>query len=123
MSRIFTTTLRLNLANEDDHRAWEYLRSMDRTQYKSYSSAIVTAINDYFSRQERLSDDPFLETRERQEAFLSEVKDTIREGLQASGAGFGSLAALLQDVQPAPKPDETMTEEAFDTAMDFINSL
>ena len=123
MSEIFTTTLRLNLENEDDRRAWEYLRNMDRTRYKSYSSAIVTAINDHFSRRERIADDPFLETRERQEAFLSEIKDTIRESLQTSGAGLGSLAALLQGVQPTPQPNETMSEEAFDTAMDFINGL
>ena len=123
MSRIFTTTLRLNLENKDDRRAWEYLRSMDRTRYRSYSNAIVTAINDHFSRRERLADDPFLETRERQEAFLAEVKDTIRESLQTSGVGFGGLAALLQNVQPAPQPDETMSEETFDTAMDFINGL
>ena len=123
MSEIFTSTLRLNLENAADRRAYDYLRNMGRTRYRSYSSAIVTAINDHFSRQERLSSDPFLETRERQEAFLSEVKDTIRESLQTSGAGFGNLAALLRDVQPAPKPDETMTEEAFDTAMDFINGL
>ena len=123
MSGVFTTTLRLNLENKDDRRAWEYLRSMDRARYKSYSSAIVTAINDHFSRRERLADDPFLETRERQEAFLEEVKDTIRESLQTSGVGLGGLAALLLGVQPAPTPDETMSEAAFDTAMDFINSL
>lgn len=123
MSKIFTTTLRLNLENEDDRRAYDYLRGMDRTQYKSYSSAIVTTINDYFSRQERLADDPFLETREKQDAFLSEIKATIRESLQTSGAGLGGLAALLQSVQPTPRPDETMSEEAFDTAMDFINGL
>ena len=92
-------------------------------RYRSYSSAIVTAINDHFSRRERLADDPFLETRERQETFLSEIKDTIRESLQTSGAGLCSLAALLQSVQPAPQSDETMSEEAFDTAMDFINGL
>ena len=85
MSKIFTTTLRLNLENEDDRRAWEYLRSMDRARYKSYSSAIVTAINDHFSRREHLADDPFLETRERQEAFLEEVKAVVRESLQTSG--------------------------------------
>ena len=123
MSEIYTTTLRLNLDNEDDRRAYDYLRSMDRTRYRSYSSAIVTAINDHFSRQERLADDPFLETRERQNAFLSEIKDTIRESLQTSGAGIGGLAALLQSVQPAPQSDGAMSEEAFDTAMDFINGL
>ena len=123
MSDIFTTTLRLNLDNEEDRRAWEYLRSMDRKQYKSYSSAIVKAVNDHFSRQERLGDDPFLETRERQEAFLQEVKDTIRESLQTSGVGIGSLVALLQSAQPAPQQSKVMSEEAFDTAMDFINGL
>ena len=123
MSKIYTTTLRLNLENEDDRRAYDYLRGMDRAQYRSYSSAIVTAINDHFSRQERLADDPFLETRERQEAFLSEIKDTIRESLQTSETGIGNLAALLQSAQPAPKQDEAMSEEAFDTAMDFINGL
>ena len=123
MSNIFTTTLRLNLENADDRRTWEYLRNMDRTRYKSYSSAIVTAINDHFYRQERLADDPFLETRERQGAFLREIKDMIWESLQTSGAGLGGLAALLQGVQATPEPDDVMSEEAFDTAMDFINGL
>lgn len=123
MSEIFTTTLRLNLDNEDDRRTYEYLRSMDRARYRSYSNAIVTAINDHFSRQERLADDPFLETRERQDAFLSEIKETIRESLQNSGTSIGGLAALLQSARPTPQQDEAMSEEAFDTAMDFINSL
>lgn len=123
MSEIFTTTLRLNLNNEDDRRAYEYLRSMDRTRYRSYSSAIVTAINDHFSRQERLADDPFLETRERQDAFLSEIKETIRESLQISGTSIGGLAMLLQSARPTPQQDEAMSEEALDTAMDFINGL
>ena len=123
MSRIFTTTLRLNLDNEEDRRAWEYLQHRDRKQYRSYSSAVVAAVNAHFSRQERLAADPFLETRERQEAFLQEVKDTIRENMQTSGASLGSLAALMQSVQSVPQQDETMSEDAFDTAMDFISSL
>ena len=123
MSRIFTTTLRLNLDNEEDRRAWEYLQHRDRKQYRSYSSAVVAAVNDHFSRKERLAADPFLETRERQEAFLQEVKDTIRETLQASGTGLGGLATLMQNVQPAPLQDEAMSEEAFDTAMEFISGL
>ena len=123
MNKIFTTTLRLNLENEDDQRTYDYLRGMDRTRYKSYSRAIVTAVNDHFSRQEHLADDPFMETRERQEAFLEEVKAAIRESIQTSGASFSGLAALLQSAQPLPKQDEAISEEAFDTAMDFINGL
>ena len=123
MSSIFNTTLRFNLDDPEDRRALAYLQGRDRKRYKSYSSAVVAAVNDYFSREERLAADPFLETRERQEAFLQEVKDTIRDAVQSSGAGFVGLAALMQSVQPAPPQEQAMSDEAYDTAMDFIGGL
>ena len=70
MKQIYTTTLRLNLADEDDRRAFDYLQRMDKKQYRSYSRAIVAAVNDHFERQERLAADPYLETREKEDAFL-----------------------------------------------------
>ena len=70
MKQIYTTTLRLNLADEDDRRAYEHLRKMDKKKYRSYSKAVVAAVNDYFERQERLAADPYLETREKEDAFL-----------------------------------------------------
>ena len=123
MSEIYTTTLRLNLDNEDDRRAYEYLRQMDRTRYKSYSAAIVAAINDHFSREARLADDPFLETRERQEAFLREIKDTVQAAMQTTPLGLGALASLLQASQPTSPPKTELSEESLDTAMDFIDRL
>ena len=84
----------------------------------------MAAINDYFSRQERLAADPYLETREKEDAFLQKVLDTIREGMQASGVGLSGLASLLQGIQTATPPaEQTMTDVDLDTAMDFINSL
>ena len=121
MSEIYTTTLRLNLDNEDDRRAYEHLRQMDRARYKSYSAAVVAAINDHFSREARLTDDPFLETRERQDAFLQEIKDTVQAVLQATPLGLGALASLLQPVQKPAAPE--LLEESLDTAMDFIQQL
>ena len=120
MSEIYTTTLRLNLDNEDDRRAYEYLRQMDRTRYKSYSAAVIAAINDHFEREARLADDPFLETRERQETFLREIKDTVQAALQTTPLSLGALASLLQPVQKAA-PE--LSEESLDTAMDFIDQL
>ena len=118
------TNIRLNLNRPDDRQAWKYLQALDRKKYKSYSRAVVAAVNDYFSRQERLAADPYLETKEKEDAFLQKVLDTIREGQQASGAGLSALAALLQGIQPAAPPSEqAMTDEDLDAAMDFINSL
>ena len=121
---VINTNIRLDLNRPDDRKAWEYLQALDRKKYKSYSRAVVAAVNDYFSRQERLAADPYLETREKEDAFLRKVLDTVREGLQASGAGLSGLAALLQGIQTAAPPaEQTMTDEDLDTAMDFINSL
>ena len=95
---IVTTNLRLNLDNAEDKRAWECLRSMDRTRYKSYSRAVVAALNDFFDRQERLENDPYLETREKEEAFLQRVLDTVERGLR-------SEPTRPQTVSVAPTPD------------------
>lgn len=118
------TNIRLNLNKPEDRQAWEYLQSMDRKKYKSYSRAVVAAINDHFSQKERNARDPFLESREKEDAFLQKILDTIREGLQSSGAGLSGLAALLQVAKSASLPaQDTMTDENLDIAMDFMNSL
>ncbi len=118
------TNIRLNLNRPEDRQAWEHLQNMDRKKYKSYSRAVVAAINDYFGRQERLANDPFLESREKEDAFLQKVIDTIREGIQASGTGLAGLTALLQAIQTSsPSGMKSMSDEDLDIAMDFINSL
>jgi len=118
------TNIRLNLNRPEDRQAWEHLQNMDRKKYKSYSCAVVAAINDYFGRQERLANDPFLESREKEDAFLQKVIDTIREGIQASGTGLAGLTALLRSIQTSsPSEPKSMSDEDLDIAMDFINSL
>ena len=118
------TNIRLNLNRPEDRQAWEHLQNMDRKKYKSYSRAVVAAINDYFARQDRLANDPFLESREKEDAFLQKVLATIREGIQASDTGLAGLTALLQAIQtPSPSESKSMSDEDMDIAMDFINSL
>ena len=118
------TNIRLNLNKPADRQAWEYLQSMDRKKYKSYSRAVVAAINDHFSREERCASDPFLESREKEDAFLQKILDTIREGLQSSEAGLAGLTALLRANQiSSPSETRSMSDEDLDIAMDFINSL
>ena len=118
------TNIRLNLNKPEDRQAWEYLQSMDRKKYKSYSRAVVAAINDHFSRQERVVNDPFLESREKEDAFLLKILDTIREGLQSSDAGIAGLTALLQAAKSISLPaQDTMTDENLDIAMEFMDSL
>ncbi len=72
--KIINTNIRLNLCDEQDRQAWEYLQTMDREKYKSYTRAVVVALNDYFSREYSNEADPYLETREKEDAFLKEWK-------------------------------------------------
>ena len=123
MSQIKETTLRFNLKQEEDRKAWAYLQSRDPKQYKSYSRTAILAINEFFDRKARLADDPYLETREKEDAFLRRVKQTIEDALaqQASLGTLGSLLQLLQ--QPAPKPEPENTAEDVAAALDFVDSF
>ena len=118
------TNIRLNLDREADRKAWEYLQNMDRTKYKSYSRAIVIAVNDYFDRQERMKKDHYLETREKEDAFLDKVLTTIEQGLKASSSNntITNLLQLLNAEQPKTELADN-TDEYADTALDFADSF
>ena len=74
-NNIRNTNLRFNLDKEQQRRAWEYLQTMDRQDFKSYSQVISLALVDYFDRYHRTQADPYLETREREELFVKQIVD------------------------------------------------
>lgn len=101
---IFTTTLRLNLNNAQDMEAWNNLMSTDRNQpeYSSYSRTIVTAINDYFARQDRMEAQQEWET-----ALLKKIEATIRETFTNCLQGLLITAAqpTAEKSEPPAQPD------------------
>ena len=122
MSRIFTTTLRLNLDDEDDRRAWERLHRLDKRQYRSYSKAIVAALNGYFDRQERIAADPYLETREKEDVFLRQVMDAIEAGLRSAPLSIlRQTLTTLPVTPPVPEPEQDSEDMA--AALDFVDSF
>ena len=124
--KIINTNIRFNLDNEADRKAWKHLRNMDRKKYKSYTKAVVIALNDYFDRQERLANDAYLETREKEDAFLKKVLDTIKRGIQEySAAGlFSGLTQLMNKTQSAePTVANVGNDDYDDTALDFADSF
>ena len=116
----------MNLEQEEDRRAWEYLHGMDRKRYKSYTRAVVAAINDYFGRQTRLAEDPYLETREIEDAFLQRVFETIEKGITESKQDglFSALMSLQNGISARPQEqDSNAVEEDLNTALDFLDSF
>lgn len=124
MKKTVSTNIRFNLKNEADRKAWEYLQSMDRKKYKSYSKAVICALCEYFEREQKLSNDPYLETREKEDVFLNRILQTIETGLfkNSSSASLGSLIQLLQ--QPQTKTEQEKSESSVsDAALDFADSF
>lgn len=131
---IINTNIRLNLDREADRRAWEYLQSMDRTRFRSYSRAVVAAVNDFFDRQEIKQADPYLETREKEDAFLQKVLDTVERGmsLSASRADVSQSVPLNEEQSYRRRSEnssvntagmDTEQNEVENTLLDFIDSL
>jgi hypothetical protein len=124
--RIVNTNIRLNLDNADDRRAWERLQKRDKKLYKSYTRAIVVALNDFFDRQERMANDPYLETREKEDAFLRKVLDTVERGLLSAIASGGpvtlsvSATAAQSPRNPAAVSVQAETDRA---ALAFLDSF
>lgn len=116
---MFKTTLRIKTDTPEGRKALGYLKSRDKTRYRSYSDAIIAAVNGYFDRERQLADDPYLETREKEDAFLQRIFETVERGAQANP--LNGLAALLQNAQPAP--DTKAIGDDLDAAMDFMDSL
>ena len=127
--RIVSTNIRFNLEKEMDRTAWEHLQQRDKREYRSYSKAVIAAVNDYFERRGRLDADPYLETREKEDAFLLRVLETIRAGFDhAAPVGTANtLLNLLQNIPPQLASAENMAQEdqqeADDTALDFVDSF
>ena len=121
-----------DLDRAEDRAALTWLSQCRREGFKTYSAAVVAVINDCRDRKERLSADPYLETREKEDAFLRRVLETIREGVAESG-NLGLLLRLLQGSQTNTeggsqsqgKDSQSNTEdlESISAALDFVDAL
>ena len=124
-NKIINTNIRFNLTKADDRRAWEYLQSMDRSKHKSYSRAVISAINEYFEREQKLTDNPFLETQEKEDRFMQKILDTINQGLQkySASGGLASLIKLISANQELSIRNPQNTDEDNTAALDFADSF
>ena len=70
--------LRFDLADEDECRAYDYLQNRDKAEFGSYTKLVARAVNEFFERRARIADDPYFETREKEDAFIARVLDAVR---------------------------------------------
>ncbi|MDY2660221.1 MAG: adenylate cyclase [Faecalimonas umbilicata] len=123
-NHIRNTNLRFNLDKDPQRKAWEYLQTMDRQNFKSYSQVISIALVDYFDRYYRTQADPYLETREREELFVKQIVEAVEHCLKQSLPLFlsGLTAGMAQrepQIRPSfPTPENTQPD--CDVDWDFL---
>ena len=64
---------------EADRRAWEILHSEAVRAFPSQNDFIIQAINDFYDRHLAISDDPYLETREKEDAFADRIVEKVEQ--------------------------------------------
>ena len=70
--------LRFDLADEEERKAYDYLQDRDKAEFGSYTKLVSRAVNEFFERRLRLKDDPYFETREKEDAFIARVLNAVR---------------------------------------------
>ena len=136
---IFATTIRLNTRTPEGSQTVAWLKSRDKKEYPSYSDLITEAVNFFCARRHALQNDPYLETRQKEDDFLRQIEERVEQAIrQAEARGFanalqmmqsgGSSAVVSQTQAPLPKQNVSpqsmvVDDQSFDTAMDFIGSL
>ena len=135
--KIINTNIRLNLCEEQDRQAWEYLQTMDREKYKSYTRAVVVALNDYFSREYRNAADSYLERVET--AIRDGVKESVpmamaknlfemlapfvKEAVGEKSMSYGTLTVEKSDDEITEDNLDWEKEADMDAALDFADSF
>ena len=76
-------TVRFYANNPKHKEAWEFLHQLDKDICSSQQDFIVDAINSYYHKMAELKDDPYLETREREEEFIKRITHGVMEHLTA----------------------------------------
>ena len=90
--------IRFNMEKGDECRAWELLHSPKiRQMFKSQNKFVIEAVNDYYGRCIAVGNDPYLETREKEDAFTERIVNAVEKKVMSNlPALFGMYMAQMQ---------------------------
>ena len=89
--------LRFDLADEDERKAYDYLQNRDKAEFGSYTKLVSQAVNEFFERRSKLRDDPYFDTRDKDDAFIARVLDAVRHSAPSLPVSQESEAAEQEE--------------------------
>ena len=77
--------IRFSMGDEAAVQAWERLHSAEvEKDFKSKNAFVVAAINDYYERHLAEQNDPYLENREKEDAFADRIVQVVEKKVLAN---------------------------------------
>lgn len=129
---IWSTNLRFNLDKSPYREAYGYLKNMDRKAHKSINKVVAIAVCEHFRRLEKSANDPYFETREREDNFVNRIVEAVKIAVEKAMPSFMAayITAKLSDI-PSPIINNTVYENvvlkeensdtaAYDIDFDFV---
>ena len=125
---IWSTNLRFNLDKSPYREAYSYLKNMDRKAHKSINKVVAIAVCEHFKRLEKSKNDPYFETREREDNFVNRIVEAVKIAVEKAMPSFMAayITAKLSDItngsiSSTASENVVLKEENSDTTADDID--
>ena len=88
---------RFNTEKDNEVRAWEILHSKEvKENFRSQNEFVVAAINDFYDRHLDKKQDPYLESREKEEAFTQNIVNAVEQKVLDNLPGLAAMYMMQQ---------------------------
>ena len=88
---------RFNEEKEAERKAWKILHSEEvKENFRSQNEFVITAINDYYARHLALKGDPYLESREKEDAFVKGIIEAVEQKVLDNLPGVAGMYMMQQ---------------------------
>ena len=88
---------RFNEEKEAERKAWQILHSEEVKEYfRSQNEFVIAAINDYYARHLALKRDPYLESREKEDAFVKGIVEAVEQKVLDNLPGLAGMYMMQQ---------------------------
>ena len=88
---------RFNEEKEAERQAWEILHSKEvKEDFRSQNEFVIAAINDYYTRHLAIKQDPYLESREKEDAFVKGIVDVVEKKVLDNLPGLAGMYMMQQ---------------------------
>lgn len=88
---------RFNTEKDNEIRAWEILHSKEVDEdFRSQNEFVIAAINDYYDRHLAKRQDPYLESREKEDAFVKRIVDAVEQKTLDNLPGLAAMYMMQQ---------------------------